>query len=682
MEKKTDVKEVKAKEVKSTPASVWQTRFTQRENKLKPLFEEARKYYDILYAVQKTKGMAPWKSKVYVPVLASKAWDLIARMSDVVPMFNVEFKNELSLDDAGNFMKEPGVIEREQRVQAKLLEDYQCSSGEPMKFKVFDPLVDAVAAGTGYAYASWKPEVKKTKARLPSASGLDNTKTVVKKVRGGKNDFEGINFFNVFPADGPSFQKAPYLIVRGFKPLYDMKASGRYKNLEKCAKTVPQNTQFQLDNAARNRVVNDLDATYIDDTVDMITYYECYERTADGIQLTVFAEGEKQDTDTGMWVEIKAPSYPYWHDLYPVVPFYCRRKSYSTFGESLFENNRTLQSATNDLFNHYLDNWNISIDSMIMYEDGSLTNDFVIEPGGEIAYTGEKPSQWKFPEPNPQQLSVVMSVLEKGIESATFSQYASGVPNSANDKTQGTAYGIKSITEAATTKIGFFRDNFKQSMKTVGQIWLSNLQQFENNPSEVTREVNGRPVNDVVLPTDYQGDAEVDIDDDSMVPLSKQEKIDKHERFVQSTIALQNQSITQAGIFKKPEDVVRINFHELFDDSARLYSIKDSQRYLLDSTEPIQQPQQPLPLKETPEGIALDGIAKHFDKLQPDIQAQVEQLAKLQPSSMHDSVLAHNAIKMGAEQAQIENQPLPVGGAQDGTGTAGTTGATTPTPGQ
>ena len=112
----------------------------------------------------------------------------------------------------------------------------------------------------------------------------------------------------------------------------------------------------------------------------MVTYYECYERTEKGVQLTVYAEGLDEGNGSNPWVEIREPSYPYWHQMFPVVPFYSRKKSYSVFGESLFENNRTLQSATNDLFNHYLDNWNLSIESMIMYEDGTLTNDFIIEP--------------------------------------------------------------------------------------------------------------------------------------------------------------------------------------------------------------------------------------------------------------------------------------------------------------
>jgi hypothetical protein len=135
------------------------------------------------------------------------------------------------------------------------------------------------------------------------------------------------------------------------------------------------------------------------------------------------------------------------------------------FGESLFENNRTMQSATNDLFNHYLDNWNLSIESMIMYEDGSLTNDFIIEPGGEITFTGEAPKQFKFPEPKPPTAISRNERTRKGHRRCDILPYAAGTPERQNDKTQGTAYGVKSITEAATTKIGFFRDNFKQSMK-------------------------------------------------------------------------------------------------------------------------------------------------------------------------------------------------------------------------
>lgn len=630
-------------------ASIWESRFENRKNKMQRLFEDAQKYYDIMYAVQNTTKISPWKSKVYVPVLASKAWDLISRMSDVVPLFNVTVKNELEInDETGQFQVPEVVNQRQQRIEAKLHYDYNCGGEEPMKLRVFDPLVDCVVAGTGYAYAPWLLEEKKTYGRQFDDEGtMDNEHVVVKKSSRGRNDFKGVNFFNVFPADADSFYEAPYLIVRGYKPMVDMKRRGIYKNLDKVNTSFRSDPDFELYNVSRNRVVNEEDRTYADDTVDMVTYYECYERTEKGVQLTVYAEGLDEGNGSNPWVEIREPSYPYWHQMFPVVPFYSRKKSYSVFGESLFENNRTLQSATNDLFNHYLDNWNLSIESMIMYEDGTLTNDFIIEPGGEITFTGEAPKQFKFPEPNPQQLSVVMNVLEKGVENATFSQYASGVPNSANDKTQGTAYGVRQITEAATTKIGFFRDNFKQSMKTLGTIWLSNLQQFADDPTEIRRVQNGRMVPDVVMPSDYQGELELDIDDDSMTPMSKQEKREMHGMFVQEILMVQKAAMEQAALFKTPADVPRVNFAEVLEDTAELYSKKDFDRYLLDSNVEIP----PEPQQDNTREL----LNFSYKDAPSDVKAQIEVMYGLQPSAMHDTDLTHEAIKKGAEQAQIEN---------------------------
>ncbi len=648
-------------------ASVWHQRYENRKERLKKAFDDAQKYYDIMYAVQNTTKISPWKSKVYVPILASKAWDLIARMSDVVPLFNVTIKNELELEDeTGSFVIPEATRQRQQRIEAKLHYDYKCGGdGEPMKLKVFDPLVDAVVAGTGYAYAPWMFEQKQSKARPFDESGtMDNTKVAVKKSYQGHNGFEGLNFFNVFPADADSFFKIPYLIIRGKKPKVDMLRSGLYdeKALDRCD-TDAKYEEHELYNLSRNRVVNESEESFRDETVETITYYECFERTKDGIQKTVFAEGSTVDGEDGGWVEIQKPNYPFWHNMYPVVPFYARKKSYSVLGESLFENNRTLQSATNDLFNHYLDNWNLSIESMLMYEDGSLTNDFIIEPGGEITYTGEPPKQFKFPDPNPQQLSLVMNVLEKGIENATFSQYASGMPDSKSDKTQGTAYGVRSITEAATTKIGFFRDNFKQSMKVVGQIWLSNLQQFADEPDEIRRIVDGREVPDIVMPSDYQGEVELDIDDDSMVPLSKSEKRDMHTAFLDNLAMTQKLAMTQAEVFKQTPDIPRYNFHEINRDTAELYSKRDFERYVLDSSVEI-----PQPPDDTREYMNIN-----YKDAPPDIKAQMEEKYGLQPSAMHDSALVHEATVMGAEDAAIEQGPMEeMNGNTNGSGQANT----------
>lgn len=649
-------------------ASVWQQRFENRKQKLTKMHEDAQKYYDIMYAVQNTSKISPWKSKVYVPVLASKAWDLIARMSDVVPLYNVTIKNELAeqTDEEGNVIGidlAEGVAERQRRIEAKLHHDYSCSDEQPMKLRVFDPLVDAVVAGTGFAYAPWVFETKITRARQFDENGvMDNENIVVKKTQTGHNGFEPINYYNVFPADGPDFFKVPYLIVRGEKPIVDMDPEV-YQNLDKV------NTSFKADdadllNTSRNRVVNDNNIER-DESVDMVTYYECYERTADGIELTTYAEGLSDEGNDSPWVVIRPTSIPYWHNFYPVVPFYCRRKSFSPFGESLFENNRTMQSATNDLFNHYLDNWNLSIESMIMYEDGTMTNDFIIEPGGEITYTGEKPTQFKFPEPDPTQLSVVMGVLEKGIDSATFSPYAAGNPSDANDKTQGTAYGVQKITEAATTKIGFFRDNFKQSMRVVGQIWLSNLQQFSDEAAEIRRVVDGHEVPDVVMPSDYQGELELDIDDDSMTPLSKADKRAAHAEWVQSSLMLQKAAIEQAAIFKQPTDIPRLNFHEILEESAQLYSKKDFNRFVLDSNIEIPQEEQPDNTKEL--------LNFNYKDAPADIKAQIEQMYGLQPSALHDTDLVTQAAEHGVRQGTAENpQPPMTGEPQDGQPTEGT----------
>ncbi len=628
-------------------ASKWEMRFANRKLKMQRLFEDSRKYYDIMYAVQNTSKISPWKSKVYVPVLASKGWDLISRMSDVVPLFNVTIKNELEMnDETGAFQVPEDVRERQERIECKLQYDYSYSRDEPMKLKVFDPLVDAVVAGTGYAAAPWVFEEKHTYGRQFDESGLmDNENVVDKKTMSGRNSFEGVNFYNVFPADAASWWKMPYLIVRGHKPLVDMELAGVYQNLDKVDTGAQTDIEFDLYNESRNRVVNEEERSYSDDSVKMVTYYECYERTTKGIELTVYAEGG----DERGWVEIRPTRIPYWHNMFPIVPFYCRKKSYSVFGESLFENNRTLQSATNDLFNHYLDNWNLSIESMIMYEDGTLTNDFIIEPGGEITFTGEAPKQFKFPEPNPQQLSLVMGVLEKGIENATFSQYASGVPNSSTDKTQGTAYGVKTITEAATTKIGFFRDNFKQSMKTVGQIWLSNLQQFADSPEEIRRMKNGREVPDVVMPSDYQGETELDIDDDSMVPTTKQEKREMFSGFLNELLMIQKAAIEQGAIFKQPSDIPRFNFHEIVEDSANLYTRKDFDRYLLDSTVEIAPDEQPDNTREL--------LNFSYKDAPPDVKAQIEAMYGLNPSAMHDTTMVGQAFDEAKKEMEIENGP-------------------------
>lgn len=125
----------------------WQERFKKAETEQEQLFKRVSKYYDIMYSIQNSDNMAPWRSKLYIPILASKAWDLISRLSGVVPYFRTQI-DEYQLEDMG-FSVPDETLKRQSRLDAKLKKDYEDTPNEPMKFKVADSLLDAVVAGTG-----------------------------------------------------------------------------------------------------------------------------------------------------------------------------------------------------------------------------------------------------------------------------------------------------------------------------------------------------------------------------------------------------------------------------------------------------------------------------------------------------------------------------------------------------
>ena len=581
---------------KKTPAQrskTWQSRFTKCESDQMPLFKKASDNYDIMYAVQKTDNIAPWRAKIFVPILASKAWDLIARLSGVLPYFKTRINDDLIIDEEGNLDIDDKIKQRQRLIDGKLQYDYQYGQDEPMKLKVVDVMLDAVVAGTGFAKAPWNYGEKKEYGRIYNEDGLvdDMSKEKVKSTKGGHNGFEPLNFFNVFISNkSKSFARSKYVIVRDFKALDELKLNDNYTNVEKLEESETKG-DFDQYNNARNRLVN-RNTNDTDETVAMVTIYECFENTGDGWVCSTYGEGKSQSG----WVELEAPVKKYWHEYCPVQPFYIRKKSYSPWGESLFENNSSLQYATNDIFNHYMDNWNLSIDSMIMYEDGSLTSDFVIEPGGEITYTGEKPEAFKFPEPNPAQLSQIINVINSAVESATVPQYLSGVPNSSIDKTAGTATGITSISEAANEKIGYMRDNFKQSMVIIGKIWLSNLQQFQDKAEQISYTERGKEVPGIILPGDYAGDITLTIDDDSLVPMTKDDKRKALEALTANMIMTQKAAIEQANVLGTKQFIPKINFQEINEEAVQYYSVKDPQRFILTDEEIAQAP--PVPQTE------------------------------------------------------------------------------------
>ena len=108
-----------------------------------------------MYAVQSNENVAPWRAKIYVPIMASKAWDLIARLSSVLPYFRTRINDEVIVNMSGDMELPEEVRNRQKRLDAKLAHDYECGQDEPMKLKVFDTMLDAVVAGTGFAKAGW-----------------------------------------------------------------------------------------------------------------------------------------------------------------------------------------------------------------------------------------------------------------------------------------------------------------------------------------------------------------------------------------------------------------------------------------------------------------------------------------------------------------------------------------------
>jgi hypothetical protein len=151
------------------------------------------------------------------------------------------------------------------------------------------------------------------------------------------------------------------------------------------------------------------------------------------------------------------------------------------------------------------------------------------------------------------------------------------------------------------------------------------------------------------MPSDYQGEVELDIDDDSMTPMNKADKRDAMNAFIQNVLLIQKAGITQAEIFKQPSDVPRYNFLEITDDLAELYSVKDFERYVLDSA--IQ-----LPLDSGPQPKEL--VNFNYKDAGPFIQSQIEEMFGFKPDPTHAQALLTNNMAHGTAQAGHLSPPI------------------------
>lgn len=583
-----------------TKPEVWAERAKLAVGQQTKLFKRFSNWYDSLYTVMGTIP-APWRSKVYVPLLARQTWALVSKFLALKPGFQVRVASPEKVDpkappdaDDGELPGLDDIDEKAMKAQRKLEYDFENPYlDNTMRDKLFAPLLDAVVCGTGLAKVKWCVDEDTKYERPLDESGqyadLSKEKKTTKKV--SYNDLEPINIFNVLVSPAATdLYNAPWIIIRESKTLDELKEVGIYKNLDKLSGNETYDDDFTAYNFSRNRLTSSQNRQ--DKTIKRIKIYECYE----GENICTYAEpqstgGGQDGTDSqpGGWVTLLERKNPYWHGKYPLVKFHVKKRPFDFWGEGIFETTFRLQSAYNDVYNHFLDQWNLSENSMLMVRENSNVNDYIVEPGGTITYRGDQPpTQFKHAAPDPRALQTILTYLDQAVEGVTISQYAAGLPNSATDTTKGTATGILKLQEAAGDVISFMRQNFTQSIVQIGRMWLSNNQQFLDQPVNIVATVQGKKMPMKITPQDMQGDMELIIDDSTMDPSAQDEKMAREMAFLQELQQLQQASIQQAQLTRWTTSPLYLDYANIFQDYAQLTGRSQADKYIL-SEDVVQQ---------------------------------------------------------------------------------------------
>lgn len=558
----------------------WETRFGVAKDYQKPLFDKWAKWYDDMYAHVTNQTLAPWRSKVYMPIISSKVWDLISRFIQYRPGWDVDVRtlpvHTLDKDTFDLYMDE--MNRKTEQVKMKLNYDYDCPLMEDsIPDELLGVMLDACVTGQGIGRAPYLQRKTDYKSYVKGDTGVDYSQVENKSATEGYNAFTGVNIFQFFLKPGAkSLQKSPWIIIYDQVPVYELQRDPKYdKNAVSQLKTGAIANEFATYTASRNRLVTATDANALDSTTQMADVYECWDKEFN--ELVIYGVGQEG------WVELYRGENIYWHKKYPLVPFYIRRKPYQFWGESIFENSETLQAAINDIFNHFMDAHNMA-DGMIAIEEGSVVEPYVIEPGGELRYRGDMPKQFKFPSPDANNVTTAMNAINQAIENATISQYASGVPNSASDSTQGTATGVTRIMEAAAEKVGFMRSNFRRSWREVGQMWLSNTQQFMRTDVVYQTQEKGQTKTEIIRPEDMMGIFGVKVEDGSFEPVSKDQKKQDFLAFKDFVMTVQAASVEQAARTQDPNQAVNLDFNEFLQRGSEHFS-ENMSHFIIDNTE-------------------------------------------------------------------------------------------------
>lgn len=624
----------------SEKQDLWQSRYDVAVMNQETMFARFAKWYDLMYATVNDENVALWRSKVFIPILASKVWNLVAKFVNLKPGFEVTVRDPEQAPEDLKALAD--------KVSKKLEYDYNNPLlDEPVRDKLLQPLIDCIVTGTGIAKVPWHTKTIERKKRIIRKDGtVDLTKEEVTEQTYGCNDIVPVNIFNVFVAPSSrNLYSAPWIMIKEYKTLAELKRMNEesgmemYKNLDKLEDARAESDQFAVYKKSRNRLTNDQDPIVSDTTVDMIPIYECYER--DSNMIYTYADAGTKDNSKMPWTEIRSQKNPYWHGKYPLVRFVLKQRPYDFWGEGLFEVTERLQYAVNDVFNHYMDNWNLSVDGVFFIEENSNVDDFIIQPGGQITYRGTKPEAAKLPEPNPNSVNTVTQMIEKSIEDATISSYATGLPSSSTDTTQGTATGIMRLQQAAGDIISFLKSNFQQSINQIGDMWLSNNQQYLDR--DITLMENGKA--SLVSPGDFAYDMELRIDDASMEPTSKEDQRTVFLQYIQQTLQLQQASAAQAQIAgTKP---LVLDFEELFRQESEQFGIKTVDKIIITPEELAEDQQEEAQMQQ-------DQMMEQQEPMQEPMS--MEQMPEQQEYGMQGQVAQLSPEEQQATLEQLTNE--------------------------
>lgn len=585
----------------------WQDRLTSAtENQKKP-FEEAKESYDIYYAIMSDEEKAKnWRSNTFLPILPGKVRESKAKLSILEPRFKVvpadawKVKGkELVFDDEA--------VAKALKVSKKLDREfinYQADGGLPPRATVDFSVTDALVAGWGLALAplqTFKKVYNQHKPLLDAEGNesayVDMQTSIKKEILRSRTSLEYIDIFKAYLSPLAKSWERPIWLMLEREETY---AGLLKKNSTKgeMIYSLPTALKTAKPIEHKNDFAGVRDATFgydqdaedrKDDSVDLFTLFDCYDEDTNEFLTFILAT---MDGYSNKWHIARRMKNPYDHGMIPLIPFHTKRRPNSPFGESFLAITKDVQHAYNASYNQFDDNAKISGETMAIVDKNSIVDGFDVRPGGTIEYdslNGEKPEPWQFNAPNPAVLGTQMEILERNIESGTTPQYASGQVNSNMDKTAGTKGGIGMLMEAANDKVSEMYRELKGSLLRYGYMALRNAQQYQNYIEVIEQPDLGKltPAQaksikaDFLTPSELQEAFDLDIDDESLLPMTRSERRQMFVDMVNLFVEFQKASGQQVEMSGRKEDLMRLDWADITREAGNQYGSINAPAFLM-----------------------------------------------------------------------------------------------------